>query len=534
MGCSASVDISPIKWPTRQQCCSKMDEVEVSPAGKMATPRNWTSLTQNIQVHKARLMLEDMNLLVDADFPPKDSSIGLKMMRNGHKKIVWRRPHELSLHPVLVSDGTSRHDMRQGDLNDCWFLSTLSVIAEKPQLISKVIPEDNSFGTPGYNGSFHCRFWQFGLWVDVYVDDLLPTVDGNLLFARSSDPNEYWVSLVEKAYAKLNKSYAALEYGFEADAYTDLTGGLAEWYTPTDLRENDFYLMRAAFQCGAVIGCLSLDLKSSNKESKGMVSNHSYVVTAIEEVPYMDKAAKLIRLRNPWGETEWQGEWSDGSDEWLKVPDVIKRELDVTARNDGEFWMSFNDFKREFCNMIICNMSPDFDHDGISDKAEYQLQLKGCWKAGCNAGGWIECHSFHKNPQYHLHVYNDVLVQRRYTGRLPVVVSLLQVYKRDISRRHEEDDLQAIGFEIFQLPGVPICALGADFFQAVDPLMPENEETYAKYRETSGRFFLHPGDYLLVPSTHEPDKTREFLFRLFSVGKISCTCIGNQEASVKS
>lgn len=57
---------------------------------------------------------------------------------------------------------------------------------------------------------------------------------------------------------RLNKSYAALEYGFEADAYTDLTGGLAEWYTPTDLRENDFYLMRAAFQCGAVIGCLSL------------------------------------------------------------------------------------------------------------------------------------------------------------------------------------------------------------------------------------------------------------------------------------
>ena len=39
---------------------------------------------------------------------------------------------------TLIADGTSRHDMKQGDLNDCWFLSTLSAIAEKPQLISKV------------------------------------------------------------------------------------------------------------------------------------------------------------------------------------------------------------------------------------------------------------------------------------------------------------------------------------------------------------------------------------------------------------
>lgn len=49
--------------------------------------------------------------------------------------VPFQQVHE---HAVLISDGTSRHDMRQGDLNDCWFLSTLSAIAEKPQLMSKV------------------------------------------------------------------------------------------------------------------------------------------------------------------------------------------------------------------------------------------------------------------------------------------------------------------------------------------------------------------------------------------------------------
>ena len=52
--------------------------------------------------------------------------------------------------------------------------------------------------------------------------------------------------------------------------------------------------------------------------------------------------------------------------------------------------------------------------------------------------------------------------------------------------------------------------------------MPENEETYAEYRETSGRFFLGPGEYLLVPSTHQAAKSRNYLLRTFSVGKMDC------------
>ncbi|RUS72090.1 hypothetical protein EGW08_020151 [Elysia chlorotica] len=540
MGCSASVESGVRTWPSRSRCCAGADapipsHLSSGAATKsVATPRNWTSLTENLQVLKRRKQLEGRKLFIDSQFPPKEISLGTKQDKYAHKKIVWKRPHELSLHPVLIADGTSRHDMKQGDLNDCWFLSTLSLVAEKPQLISKIIQADPNFGSTEYSGIFHCRFWQFGSWTEVFVDDLLPTVDGNLLFARSSDPNEFWVSLVEKAYAKLNKSYAALEYGFEADAYTDLTGGLAEWYTPAALRENDFYLMRAAFQCGAVIGCLSVDRQDASGKkgpTRGMVPNHSYVVTGAAEVPYVDVAVKLIRMRNPWGDTEWQGEWCDGGDEWKRVPETIKRELEVTSKDDGEFWMSFGDFRREYSNMIICNMSPDFDHDGISDKAAYQLLLKGRWEADRNAGGWLECDTFHLNPQYQLVVYHDAHVERRYNGRHPLVVALLQVYKRGVSRLGEAEDLYAVGFEIFQLSESASTTimepLDNQFFQSMDPLMPENQETYAKYRETSGRFFLYPGRYLLVPSTHEPNQSRDYVLRLFSVGKIECGSVGN-------
>ncbi|KAK3593823.1 hypothetical protein CHS0354_014370, partial [Potamilus streckersoni] len=227
----------------------------------LVTARKWTNVVAGLGLgggsqKPSGTSVNNDDLFVDEEFPPNESSIF--RYKPITKKIVWKRPRTISVNPVLVSDGTSRHDMKQGDLNNCWFLSTLSAIAEKPQLISKIIPDDNSFGKEDYDGQFHCRFWQFGEWVDVYIDDLLPTVGGEILFAKSSDSDEFWVSLVEKAYAKLNGSYESLEYGFEADAFTDMTGGLAEWYNPADLREQDFYLIRAAFKSGAVIGCLSV------------------------------------------------------------------------------------------------------------------------------------------------------------------------------------------------------------------------------------------------------------------------------------
>ena len=66
--------------------------------------------------------------------------------------------------------------------------------------------------------------WHDGKWVHIVVDDYLPTVEGQLIYCRSSQENEFWPALLEKAYAKLYGGYKAIDGGLCIEALIDFTG----------------------------------------------------------------------------------------------------------------------------------------------------------------------------------------------------------------------------------------------------------------------------------------------------------------------
>ena len=59
--------------------------------------------------------------------------------------------------------------------------------------------------------------------------------------------------------------------------------------------------------------------------------------------------------------------------------------MGLTFSNDGEFWMSFTDFSKEFQRLEICYLGPDTLVEG-DDKWEAKL-MEGSWKKRVNAGG---------------------------------------------------------------------------------------------------------------------------------------------------
>ena len=47
------------------------------------------------------------------------------------------------------------------------------------------------------------------------------------------------------------------------------------------------------------------------KLASGLIKGHAYSVTGVNEIQLRGKQVRLLRIRNPWGQKEWNGDWSD-------------------------------------------------------------------------------------------------------------------------------------------------------------------------------------------------------------------------------
>ncbi|XP_040189036.1 calpain-3 isoform X9 [Rana temporaria] len=464
--------------------------------------------------------LSKKKLFEDDIFPAGGQSLGYKefgQKATKVKNIVWKRPKEICENPQFIIGGANRTDICQGDLGDCWFLAAIACLTLNEKLLFRVIPPEQNF-TENYAGIFHFQFWRYGDWIDVIIDDCLPTFNNQLVFTKSSQRNEFWSALLEKAYAKLHGSYEALKGGNTTEAMEDFTGGVTEFYEIKDAPKDLFKIMKKAFERGSLIGCSIDAIVPSQFETRmasGLVKGHAYSVTGVEETTFKADKVKLVRLRNPWGQVEWNGSWSDNSKEWNIIDKSEKSRLQHQIKEDGEFWMSFDDFMKNFTKLEICNLTADaLESDQLQT---WTVSVnEGRWVRGCSAGG---CRNFPDtywtNPQYRLKLLEEDDDPEDNEVVCSFLVALMQKNRR--KDRKMGANLFTIGFAIYEVPKEMHGNkqhLQKDFF--LYNASKDRCKSYINMREVSQRFRLPPSEYVIIPSTYEPHQEGEFILRVFS------------------
>ncbi|XP_022098028.1 calpain-5-like [Acanthaster planci] len=412
----------------------------------------------------------------DPEFPASDASLFNK--RSSPGRIEWKRPKDICPNPHLVVEGTSTGDVSQGQLGNCWFVASCANLAQEKELWETVVPnykeqEWDDEHPEKYCGVFHFRFWRFNQWLDVVIDDRLPTNNNKLIYVHSKERNEFWSALLEKAYAKLSGCYENLDGGNTADALVDFTGGVAETISLTDEKYMEDFEKKKEFH------------KSLKKYSE-----RNFLMSA---------SIKFVLYHHVMF-----GPWSDGSPEWNKVSDSQRKSLGITFDDDGEFWMPFDDFCTQFTNLVICRM-PNKSYFSIQ-RTWHEKVMISAWKKGQGkanrAGGCINNReTFLQNPQFIISVDSD---------EDDIILCLTQP-----DHKAENKENKTIGFNLMKVEDNRKYRLHTPGQKVLN-------STFINSRSVFEKCTLKRGRYVVLATTFDAGEEGPLMMRIFSDEGAKC------------
>jgi len=269
-------------------------------------------------------------------------------------------------------------DVQQGELGDCWFLSSLAALAEfqEGRFVHALLPGQEALSA---TGAYLVRLCLGGRWRGVVVDDKFPCIGGGMYYTQLAycvtKRQQLWASVIEKGFAKVCGCYEAIRGGEATEALEMLTG----WpCTMLILGQPDFdpELLWAAL-CSSRDAAFLMTCSTKKVNNQSLESDHVYSLMDVQEVTdAKGNLVRLLKIRNPHARSKWEGAWSDSSHLWTPQ---LRQELGCPeGGNPQVFFMPFEDFLREFAHCTICRIRSSEWHE-----AREPVRLPGGGEVPC-------------------------------------------------------------------------------------------------------------------------------------------------------
>ena len=356
---------------------------------------------QKLRDHYAKTKI----LFEDPDFPCNTNVFCDEYENpNGDYEIDFERPELneeniefFATEPHTTSEYNIEHEFKlhRGLLNDKFFIGAMLMLFQKKEEFFTNLVLDYEHVDENLQAGF-CGFQFFmnGEWKEVTVDTKFPSHQkGEFSLTQSKNQKgPFWVTLFEKAYAKMFGSYRVLNNTLLKDFLVDFTGGWSKMIKvpkPSVIEDKTKkFFFDEITRCVAqhyLIGCMKFDdgkiveelneslSEKDDAEEEQIITNSIYTVLDIQEYENI----KLIYLCNHWDKGKFSRSYGPDDEVWesnKKLKEKLKYNVSTT---DGTFWMSFDEFITTFNTIYYCRIIPE-------TWANYTIS--GIWQAEQSGG----------------------------------------------------------------------------------------------------------------------------------------------------
>ena len=265
---------------------------------------------------------------LDEDFMPCFQSILGFNENHPHspaklQQYLWKRPEAIfkgdQNYTLFPKTGIDPCSVIQGEIGDCYFLCSVTALAEYEYRIKRLFLNSEKSDS----GAYSLTLCVNGIWEEVVVDDFFPCkehqgCDQSFQVAPDQDQryyspvfsysktNDIWVMVLEKAWAKIHGGYMNISVGTAGEALRDLTGAPTRTYFTDEIGvgnslQDHWFNLEEAHDKAFVMTCATKELPRTKEQDidpeSGLTGLHGYALLGVYEVLEYEKEASGVDVR---------------------------------------------------------------------------------------------------------------------------------------------------------------------------------------------------------------------------------------------